>query len=140
MKSTNASLLRRLGAMLYDALLVLAVLFLLTLPFVAVRGGEPVEPNNNLVYQLCVALVVYLFFTGFWTQYGRTLGMQSWHLQLEMPDGSIPSFSVASVRFFAALVSFAALGLGFLWQLWDKDGLTWHGRLSGTRLRYYPLD
>ena len=34
-----ASLLRRLGAMLYDGLLVLAVLFLATLPFIAVRGG-----------------------------------------------------------------------------------------------------
>ena len=31
----NASLARRLGAMLYDGLLVLALLFLATLPFVA---------------------------------------------------------------------------------------------------------
>ena len=36
MTPTNASLLRRLGAMLYDGLLVLAVLFMATLPFIKV--------------------------------------------------------------------------------------------------------
>ena len=30
--------------------------------------------------------------------------------------------------------SWLALGLGFLWQLWDKDKLAWHDRLSGTHL------
>ena len=38
----------------------------------------------------------------------------------------------------AAILSWAPLGLGFLWQLWDKDKLAWHDRLSGTRLRHYP--
>ena len=48
----NAPFLRRLGAMIYDGLLVLALLFLATLPFIAVRGGEPVEPGENLLYRL----------------------------------------------------------------------------------------
>ena len=43
MTPRNASLPRRLGAMLYDGLLVLAVLFLATLLFLALRGGDPVE-------------------------------------------------------------------------------------------------
>jgi uncharacterized RDD family membrane protein YckC len=30
--------------------------------------------------------------------------------------------------------------LGFLWQLVDKDKLTWHDRISGTRLVYYPKE
>jgi hypothetical protein len=38
----------------------------------------------------------------------------------------------------AASLSWAALGLGFLWQLWDPEKLTWHDRLSNTRLIYYP--
>ena len=101
----NAGLLRRLGAMIYDGLLVLAVLFLVTLPFVAVRGGEPVEPDDNLVYQLTVLAAIYAFFTGFWTWSGRTLGMQSWRLRLETAEGQIPSFSSAVLRFFAAILS-----------------------------------
>lgn len=133
----NASLLRRLGAMLYDGLLVLAVLFMATLPFVAVRGGEPVEPSN-IDYQLTMLAVVYAFFVFFWTRGGQTLGMRSWRMRLETYAGKTPSLAMASVRFFAAIVSLLPLGLGFLWQLWDVDGLTWHDRVSRTRLVYYP--
>jgi uncharacterized RDD family membrane protein YckC len=135
---TNAGLPRRLGAILYDVLLILALLFLVTIPFIAIRGGEPVAANDNLVYQICIGLVVYLFFTGFWSHSGSTLGMQSWGLRVETADGKIPSFSAAGIRFAAAILSWIPLGLGFFWQLWDKERLTWHDRLSGTRLRHYP--
>lgn len=135
---TNASLLRRFGAIIYDTLLVVALLFLITIPFIAVRGGEPVAADDNLPYQICIAVTVFLFFTGFWSRSGRTLGMQSWGLRVEMPDGTIPTFATASIRFAAAILSWLPAGLGFVWQLWDKEQLTWHDRLSGTRLRYYP--
>ena len=134
----KAGLMRRIGAMIYDALLVLALLFIATLPFVAARGGEPVEIGDNAVYRLTLAVVVFVFFTGFWTRSGRTLGMQSWRLRLETPDGQLPGFGAACIRFLAAILSLAPAGLGFLWQLWDKDQLTWHDRLSNTRLVYYP--
>ncbi len=134
----NTGLLRRLAAILYDTLLVVALLFLATLPFIAVRGGEPVEIGDNAIYRVVLVVVVYAFFVGFWTRSGRTLGMQSWGLQLETLDGEKPTFATASVRFVAALLSWAPLGLGFLWQLWDRDKLAWHDRISGTRLVHYP--
>ena len=131
-------MLRRFGAILYDSLLVLALLILATIPFIAVRGGDPVEPQGNLVYQITLVLVVYVFFTGFWSYSGRTLGMQSWRLRVETAAGQIPSIAQSTLRFVTAILSWLPFGLGFFWQLWDKDGLTWHDRLSGTRLRYYP--
>lgn len=133
-----APLLRRVAAMLYDSLLVTALLFLATIPFVAVRGGEAVEPGSSPAYTLGLVIVVYLFFVGFWTSRGRTLGMQSWGLQLEDTEGRVPGPLKASIRFVAAIVSAVPFGLGFLWQLVDRDKLTWHDRLSGTRLVYYP--
>lgn len=133
----NASLARRLGAMLYDSLLVLALMFLVTLPFIAIRGGEPVESGEG-PYRIALLVMAYLFFVGFWSMHGRTLGMQSWRMQLETVDGKKPDIARASLRFFAAVLSLIPLGLGFWWQVWDKDGLTWHDRLSGTRLRFYP--
>lgn len=133
----NASLARRLGAMLYDGLLALALLFLGTLPFIAVRGGEPVDPGDP-VYRFVLVAIVYLFYVGFWAGYGRTLGMQSWGLRLETPDGGRPGIAACTLRFVAAILSLAPAGLGFLWQLVDPDGLSWHDRLSGTRLRFYP--
>lgn len=136
----NTGLLRRLAAMLYDALLVGALLFMATIPFIAARGGEPVETSENRLYQLVLVIVIYAFFVGFWTWRGRTLGMQSWRLQLQTPEGTLPSFGAASLRFFAALLSWLPAGLGFLWQLWDPEKLTWHDRISKTRIVYYPKD
>ena len=134
---TSASLGRRFGAIFYDSMLVLALMMLATLPFVAVRGGEPVDPGD-LAYQLTLLVTAYLFFVGFWSAYGRTLGMQAWRLKIETPAGDKPGFAAASLRFFAAIISWLPLCLGFWWALWDKDGLTWHDRWSATRLRYFP--
>jgi len=138
MTPVNATLLRRLGAMLYDGLLVTAVLMLATVPFVAERGGGTVEPDDNFLYQLSMLIVMYLFFIFFWTRGGQTLGMRAWRLRLETHDGGFPSIPVATLRFFVAIVSLIPFGLGFLWQLWDKDKLTWHDRIAGTRMLHYP--
>ena len=137
-QGSNAGLLRRLGAIMYDTLLVVAVLFMVTVPFIAVRGGEPVEIGDNTWYRIALVIVIYAFFVGFWTRSGRTLGMQSWGLQLETMDGGRPTLATASVRFMAAIISWATFGLGFLWQLLDRDKLTWHDRISGTRIVHYP--
>lgn len=133
----NAKLPRRLAAILYDSLLVLAVLFIGTIPFIAMRDGEPVDPGN-LLYQLSMVFITYVFFVGFWFRYGRTLGMQSWGLRIETADGSRPTLAQCSTRFFTAVLSLLPMGLGFWWQWLDTDGLSWHDHLSGTRLRYYP--
>lgn len=134
---TNAGLLRRLGAMLYDGLLVLALMFLGTIPFIALQRGEPVDPGT-FSYQLALLGISYLFFVGFWSGYGRTLGMQSWGLRIEDVEGRRPGVGRSSLRFLVAIVSLVPAGLGFWWQLVDRDGLSWHDRASSTRLRYYP--
>ena len=134
----NAGLLRRLGAVVYDTLLLIALLFLVTVPFVAVRGGEPVETGANLGYRLTLCVFIYAFFVGYWSRAGRTLGMQSWGLRVETLEGGRPGPGAATLRFFAAILSWLPLGLGFLWQLWDPERRTWHDRISATRLRYYP--
>ncbi len=133
----SVSLGRRLGAILYDSLLVFALMSLATLPFIAVRAGEPVAAGDPM-HQLTMLLVAYAFFAGFWWRAGRTLGMQSWGLSLETVDGQKAGLLRSSLRFFSALLSWLPGGLGFWWQLWDRDSLCWHDRLSGTRLRFHP--
>ena len=132
----NASLLRRLGAILYDSLLLIALAILATVPYVLYYGEN--MPAENLLHQVTLLLVAYVFFVGFWCWRGNTLGMQAWRLRVETEGQQTPTIAQASIRFFVAILSWLALGLGFLWQLWDKDKLTWHDRASGTRLRYYP--
>ena len=72
--SQATGLFRRLGAMLYDALLILALLFLATIPFLAASAGEAVAPET-LAYQVTLVAVVYVFLVGFWCRRGSTLGM-----------------------------------------------------------------
>jgi uncharacterized RDD family membrane protein YckC len=136
----NTTLLRRIGAMIYDALLLFALLMLTSIPFIALRGGEAVPPLTDHFFRLSLAIVIYIFFVGFWMRSGRTLGMQSWRLQLESIDGSELKFAALNLRLFASLLSWAPAGLGFLWSLWDKDRLTWHDRISKTRIVHYPKD
>jgi len=133
---SNAGLRRRIGAMIYDGLLILALLFLGTLPFLALNEGNSVDPDN-VFYPLAMALIIFLFFTIYWSRYGRTLGMQSWGLRIETPAGDRPDFRHCCIRFFAALLSWLPFAAGFWWQLIDRDGCR-HDRLSGARLRHYP--
>ena len=64
--------------------------------------------------------------------------MQSWRLRIQDKNGNAPGVAASTIRFFVAILSWLPFGLGFLWQLWDKDHLTWHDRLSGTCLVRYP--
>ena len=66
-----SSLLRRVGAMLYDALLITALLFLATVPFIAIEGGESIESRSgvlHVIYQLTLVSVTFAYFAGYWTR------------------------------------------------------------------------
>ena len=100
---------------------------------VIARGGRSVPPGNWL-YQLFLILQIAAFFIGFWSSTGQTLGKRAWGIRVETDRGEIPPLAVATCRFVSALISGAALGLGFLWMLADPQGRTWHDRVSSTRV------
>lgn len=126
-------LFRRLGAICYDLLLLLALMLvatsLITLPL-----GMP-EDGMLLAFQwFLFELIPLIFFTGFWHRGGQTLGMRAWRVKVVRTDGAPLSWGDALKRHLAALLSCLPLGLGFLWAAVDPEGLAWHDRLSGTRL------
>jgi len=138
----TAGVLRRLGAMLYDLLVVMALLFVVTALFLPFTGGEAITPGDSgvleRIYQATLLLVVVLFFCVFWTRRGQTLGMLAWRLRVERSDGSVLTWRDALVRLAGAAVSLAALGLGYWWIWLDRDRLAWHDRWSGTRVVVLP--
>ena len=138
-QASTPSLLRRLAAICYDAVLVFGVLLLLwTLYYLALTGltgNEDIGHSALAQAYWPVALVAMIgFHVWFWTHGGQTLGMKSWRVRVVALDGGDPAFGPALQRYLWAWVSAAALGLGFLWALFDREGLTWHDRLSATRL------
>lgn len=132
-----SGLLRRLAALLYDGLLVIALLVLPTLAVMALRGGEPIPPGS-FSFQLLLTVTAGAFFVWFWTHGGQTLGMRSWRLRVERQSGGPLTVRLALIRYVVGLVSVVALGLGFLWILIDPEKLAWHDRAAGTRVVVLP--
>ena len=133
---------RRFGAMLYDLLLVLALLFIVTAMFLPFTGGEAITPDRSgaveRLYQATLLLTIVLFFCVFWTWRGQTVGMVAWRLRVERMDGSFLTWRDALIRLGGACVSLVALGLGYWWIWIDRDRLAWHDRWSGTRVVVLP--
>ncbi len=131
-------LLRRLAALLYDSLLVAALLMLATVPYVMLTDGAAVPHWVRVLFQTYLLAVMFGFFSWFWLHGGQTLGMRAWRLRVVSRDGGPIRPRQALARFGWALPSLLLLGLGLLWVLVDKERLAWHDRLSGTRLVLLP--
>ena len=132
-----AGLLRRLAAMFYDALLLLALYMLAGAVALFATGGEAV-PAGSVWYQAYLLLIAMLFLCGFWINGGQTLGLRSWRLRVESADGGPLDARMALLRFAAGFVALAPAGLGLFWLLVDPERRAWHDRLSGTRVVLLP--
>ena len=124
------SLLRRLGALVYDAALLAGVVFIAWLPMPAVSSLlAPILPpaaarGVRLAYLLALC---FLFFAWSWTHGGQTLGMKIWRIRLiplHAPPGAAVSWRSCWLRFIAAIASWGLLGMGFLWSLAHPRKLT----------------
>jgi uncharacterized RDD family membrane protein YckC len=130
--------LRRLGAMFYDGLLLLALLMMLSYPYVWLTGGAKPGLLVKTLYQLYLLAICFFYYTGFWVRGGQTLGLRTWRLRLVRTEGGPITWAIALKRFASAWLSLLCLGLGFLWVMYDRDKRAWHDRLSGTKLIQLP--
>ncbi len=141
--------------MIYEVLVVLAILFIATLIF---RGAavERLTGVARTILQIYLFTVLGIYFVWFWTR-GQTLPMKAWRLRLIRRDGSAVSAARALVRYFVAAISIGtsfaaalylrehpdsvsawlALAPGVLsvgWALGDPDRQCLYDRIAGTRL------
>ena len=129
----SPSLMRRFAAMLYDSLLIIALLMVTMIPMVVLNNGEAVG-DRWWTFPYMVT-IVFGFFFGFWRKAGQTLGMRTWRIKLiDQATGNTVSFSQAFIRFAVAIPSLAFFGVGYIWLLFDKEKLSMPDRASGTRL------
>ena len=116
-----ATALKRALAIVYDGLISIAVLLVVTWAYTMVAGWvigwdryqhmvEAGQLSGNPGLTFTLFLVLYLFFAYFWTRIGQTLGMQVWRIRIENLDGTSVSWSKALRRYVtAAAVIFLAL-------------------------------
>jgi len=134
----SPGLLRRLGAMAYDALQLLALLMLLSYPYVWLTGGDNPGLMMKTAYQIYLLAICFFFYAGFWVRGGQTLGLRTWRLKVVRNGIGAVGWALAMKRFGLAWIPLLTLGLGFLWILFDRDKLAWHDRWSGTKLISLP--
>lgn len=89
--------------MIYDGMLVIAVLAVATIPFLVIAPRKIIIPSEvgwglYLVYLVWQMIVIAAFFGFFWTSRGQTLGMQVWKLRVEDEQGNLLSWSNAMRR------------------------------------------
>lgn len=124
-----AGLCRRLAAMCYDLLLIVALLFALTFALLPLSGGEAILTSSQgwlgRLYHALQLLLAFAYFGVCWTRGGQTLGMKAWRIRLETMDGRRPNWADALVRFTigATFLLLAVLGFWYLqtpgWSLGD---------------------
>lgn len=134
---TAAGLVRRLVAMVYDALLVCAVAMIAVAITLPLSGGEAVADHAGVqrtAMQLWIVLVTGGFFSWFWVHGGQTLGLKAWGMRVVRDDGSPLRWRDAALRFAWAIPSLGLAGLGLLWMAFDHQRLTVHDRFSRTRV------
>ncbi len=135
--SRSPGLLRRLAAILYDLLLLSAVIiaaaFVYTIAAQGLTGVDLTQGLARLGFQLYLLAVILAYYLYFWTQGRQTLAMRAWRLLILREDGRPLQFSDALRRLGFAVLTLAPAGFGLWWMLFDRDQLTWYDRLAGTR-------
>lgn len=127
-----APLWRRFAAMLYDSLILIALFFIATALLLLTNDGQAI-PAGNFYNQLYLLSISYIFFGWFWTHGGQTIGMRTWKIKIQNPDGTNFNWLQATERFLMALISLACVGIGFFWMLFSNKG-TWQDMFSDSQI------
>lgn len=130
-----AGLWRRLAAIVYDSLLVLALWFLVGFIGVGIVGGEA---NEHWLFWLAVWSVPVVFYAFFWRRSGQTLGMMAWRLRVQTKDGYPLNLRQTLLRLLGGLLSWIPPFLGLLWVVFDLEKRSWSDLLSGTQVVVVP--
>jgi len=158
----DASVLKRLYALIYDGLLLVAidlVVVLLPASFLITFKQVDTHSSSYLVSVIGGILLTHLLFYGwFWTHGGQTLGMRAWKLKLiSTNDGGTINWLQALKRFLLGLPAWlllvlAALDLfstgrtvntalilfGLLWWVMDNRAGLWRETISHSRMIQLP--
>ena len=124
--------LKRITASVYDFFLLLGVWFLFGSIALWLNGGEILNPWVGL----CIVFVSsWGFFSYFWLNGNKTLGMAVWNIEIYSLDGGKINIKQATTRFLINIFIFALAGIPLIQIYFSKNGLAINDTLSNTGLR-----
>jgi uncharacterized RDD family membrane protein YckC len=156
-----AGLQIRLGAMIYDALLLIGVAFLVSYALLAsLQWSYPLSPARRLGLQAALFITVGIYLIICWTRTGQTLGMKAWRIKVidanRRPPRTaraiaryvlawhlwLPGLALAALFHYSTSSSLVMLAAGFalllMPALFDHQRRLLHDRLTGTRVARVP--
>ncbi|TXY29637.1 RDD family protein [Vibrio mimicus] len=146
-----AGFFRRLGAWIYDALIVMAILMMAGgvviaalealvaaglisyTPYLDASDLLTRHPIWNPVYTAYLVFVWIYFFIYFWTRGGQTLGMRAWKLHICTEEGNRISVTQALIR-----LATSGFGLANLTVLFDPKKRGFHDIWAKTKIVVLP--
>ncbi|WP_436323019.1 RDD family protein [Vibrio cidicii] len=147
-----AGLFRRLAALFYDALMIIALEMIAAGVVMAVlfalngmgilSYGEYLDAADLLsrhpifspMFTFYLAAVWVYFFVFFWTRAGQTLGMRAWKIQVRNQDGTMISTTQAFIR-----IATSAFGLANLAVPFDPQKRGFHDIWAKTQVVVLPV-
>ena len=124
---------QRLLCLLYDSLLLFAVIFMASLVFVPLFSS--IDPLYfKPFYQFYLLTIMGVYFIWFWTHGGQTLAMQTWKLRIVDSKGHGITKKQAITRYLLALVLYPFFFITLIWMFFDRDRQFLHDRIAGTQI------
>lgn len=145
----SAPLWRRLVAMLYDSLLLIAIIMAygyLHLGIKVLLLGDTYKTTLKTSAAGSTAdpfmfagmlITIFLFFHTFWRHRGQTLGMQAWRIRIQREDDKDLTATQTLLRLLIAPCSMLCLGLGYFWCLFSPYK-TWQDIATGSMVVLLP--
>jgi uncharacterized RDD family membrane protein YckC len=159
--SSAAGLALRLAAMIYEAVLLVGVVFVISYALlVSLQWSYPLPPTQRTLLQIALFVVIGTYFVVCWTRTGQTLALKAWRLKVVDSEGRapharraiaryvlawhlwLPGLAIAGLFQLSAGASLAALAVSFalllIPALIDRRRRLLHDLWTGTRVVRVP--
>jgi len=130
----KVSLIRRLWAIVYDLILLAAILMIasgLATSLLYFVTGSSDSSKYNLLMTLWLLFAGFLYYGISWKVSGQTVGMRTWRFRVLNADGSHLSLQQSFYKYILTIILFSSL-IGFIWLLFDKNKRTLYDILTDT--------
>lgn len=137
-KSINIQ--RNLAVILYDLIIIIAILLLATslLLFVYLLLGTNTPNPHSIFFRLYLASIIIGYYHICWRYFpnGQTLGMKAWNVKLINNKVQRIAIHQSLKRMFGGIIGFVFLGLGYFIRLFkfNKNNLSLADYVSSTQL------
>lgn len=114
---------KRLLAVILDAII-------LSLPAVGLGFAFSFGKSGGSGSNILLTIIYEALLIALWN--GQTIGKLAMGIRVVTADGQPVPVGLAFARAGMKIVSGVALGLGYLWMLWDPNKQTWHDKVAKT--------